>query len=90
MTLHASLIERGFALRSDGARLFVSPASRLTDMQREAIKAQKEELLLIVRMEEQLKPTPWDLDVIAAMEAGKTMDGPEYERAWRELREACG
>lgn len=59
MTPHALLIDlegQGFSLKASGGKLIVSPASRLTADQREAIAANRDALLALVAVPEPAMP----------------------------------
>ena len=94
-TLHL-LVNGGFAVGIDGENLTVRPVSRLTDKLRQAIRANKPELLALLRKAKPHAPPPLSAadreairEAIAERAAIREFDGGESRQvAEREARSA--
>ena len=94
-TLHL-LVNGGFAVGIDGENLTVRPVSRLTDKLRQAIRANKPELLALLRKAKPHAPPPLSAadheairEAISERAAIREIDGGE-DRATAEREAAAG
>lgn len=70
----ARIQSAGFALEIEGDTLFVSPANRLTDPQRQFIRAHKPELLAALAGKPEAKPTALEVSLAIPPEAQPELD----------------
>jgi TubC N-terminal docking domain len=75
----------GFALSADGDRLTVTPGGKLTEADRQSIRAHKSELLALLRA----APRPVEPPTVAANDAGGPSTTADAMAAPRLARMAC-